>query len=96
MDLDIFYELTGGGLPNGELRKRMFDYHNALVSSKIIVGKQENPNTSCGCCVQRVKSNLWKYYHQLPDEKKLSTLDFTGKFVVHNMPRYVRKEITQG
>lgn len=96
MDLSIFRELTGGGLPNGDLKRRMFEYHNALVSSKIIAGKQEGPNTVCGSCIQRVKTSLWKFYHTLPEGKKLSDLEFTGKFVAHNMPRYVRKEIAQG
>ena len=96
MDLGIFYELVGGGLPTGDLKRRMFDYHNSLVAGKVIAGKHENANTVCGSCIQRVKTTLWKFYHNLPEEKKLEGLEFTGRFVAHNMPRYVRKEITKG
>lgn len=96
MDLSIFCELTGGGLPTGDLKRRMFSYYNSLVAGKVIVGKHENENTVCGSCIQRVKTALWKFYHNLPEEKKLSDLKFTGRFVAHNMPRYVKKEIAKG
>lgn len=93
MDLSIFYELIGGDLPKGMVKERMFTYHNSLVGKSKFARKWESPKTSCGSCVQRVKTNLWRYYHELPEEQKLSDLEFTGKFVAHNMPKYVRKGI---
>lgn len=96
MDLSIFYELTGGGLPSSGLRERMFTFHNSLVGRTLFIKKWENPKTTCGSCIQRVKTNLWKFYHSLPEEDKLEDLIFTGKLVAHNMPRYVRQEIEKG
>ena len=93
MDLGIFYELLGGDLPKGEVKTRMFAFHNSMVGKSKYFRKSENPRTACGSCIQRVKTSLWKFYHELPEEKKLSDLEFTGKFVAHNMPKYVRKEI---
>jgi hypothetical protein len=93
MDLGIFYELLGGDLPRGEVKAKMFAFHNSLVGKSRYINKPGNPRTACGSCIQRVKTSLWKFYHELPEDKKLSDLEFTGKFVAHNMPRYVRKEI---
>ena len=93
MDLSIFYELAGGDLPKGALKERMFSYYNSLVGKSEFIRKWENPKTSCGSCIQRVKTSLWKFYHTLPEEEKLEGLEFTGKFVAHNMPRYVVKGI---
>lgn len=95
MDLKIFYLILGGDLPKGAVKEQMFQYFNSLVGKSPLFRKVENPKTSCGSCVQRVKTTLWKYYHELSEENKLGDLEFTGKFVAHNMPRYVRKEITQ-
>jgi len=96
MDLKIFYSLLGGDLPKGQQKEDMFNYFNSLVGKSEFIKKRESPKTSCGSCIQRVKTSLWKFYHTLPEEQKLDDLEFTGKFVAHNMPRYVRKEITKG
>lgn len=96
MNLRIFYSLLGGDLPKGQQKEEMFNYYNSLVGKSEFIKKRESPKTVCGSCIQRVKTNLWKYYHSLPEEVKLQDLEFTGKFVAHNMPRYVKKEIAQG
>ena len=84
----MFLGLTGNGLPKGELKQSMFEFHNNRFGKSAYIRKVENPKTMCGSCIQRVKAAVWKVYHS--DEYKTSykELEFTGRLGIHNMPIY--------
>lgn len=90
MSLNLFYELLTPELPRGEVKDKMFALHNSLVGKSSWIRKNENPKTVCGACVQKVKVNLWKWYH-FESAKKLEDLEFTGRFGVSKQPIYIRK-----
>lgn len=84
---DLFYELLTVSFPRGELRDRMFAYHNDMVGKSQYFVKWENPRTMCGSCVMRVKASIFKYYHfEYPS--KNPDMIFLGKFGVNNIPIY--------
>jgi hypothetical protein len=84
----IFLGLTGSGLPKGELKKEMFILHNSLVGKSRYIRKEENPNTACGSCIQRVKVNLWKWYHFDESAPSYKGLVYANKNGIFNMPIY--------
>ena len=80
--------LVGGGLPKGELKEEMFKFHNSMVGKSKYFGRQENPKTACGSCIQRVKTAVWKWYHYDETAPTYDELEFTGKLGIHNTPLY--------
>jgi hypothetical protein len=80
--------LLGTGLPKGEIKREMFDFYNSKVGTGKYFMKQENPRTACGSCIQRVKANIWKWYHEDEKAPTYKGIIFTGKYVAHNMPLY--------
>jgi hypothetical protein len=90
MNLDIFYDLITPELPRGDAKDSMFAMHNSLVGRSAWIRKAENPKTVCGACVQKVKVNLWKWYH-FESTKKLDDLEFTGRLGVSKQPIYLKK-----
>lgn len=83
--------LVGSGLPKGDLKLEMFKFHNSMVGKSIYFRREENPKTACGSCIQRVKTNIWKWYHLDPKAPDYKELEFTGKFGAHNIPLYKLK-----
>ena len=84
----IFLSLTGGSLPKGELKEEMFKLHNSLVGKSSYIRREENPNTGCGSCIQRVKVNLWKWYHFDEAAPTYKGLVYANKNGIFNMPIY--------
>ena len=84
----LLTRLMGQGIPKGELREEMFKFHNSKVGKSIYMTKVENPRTACGSCIQRVKSNIWKWYHFDESAPSYRGFEFTGRFVVNKMPLY--------
>lgn len=80
--------LVGSGLPKGELRAAMFKFHNEMVGKSIYFKKWENPNTACGSCIQRVKTAVFKWYHNDGGAPSYKELEFTGRLGAHNIPLY--------
>ena len=79
----LFISIMGTGLPKGEIRREMFSYYNSKVGTSKYFPKWENPNTGCGSCIQRVKTNLWKWYHHDEKAPNYKGFIFTGKLVAH-------------
>lgn len=90
MNLDIFYDLITPELPRGDVKDNMFIMHNSLVGRSVWIRQAENPKTVCGACVQKVKVNLWKWYH-FESTEKLEDLEFTGRLGVSKQPIYLKK-----
>lgn len=90
MNLDIFYDLITPELPRGDVKDNMFIMHNGLVGRSSWIRQAENPKTVCGACVQKVKVNLWKWYH-FESTEKLEDLEFTGRTGVSKQPIYLKK-----
>ena len=85
----MFLDLTGNGLPKGELKEAMFAFHNARYGKSKYVRKEEKPSTMCGSCIQRVKATCWKIYHDKEEFKTTyKEIEFTGRLGIHNMPIY--------
>lgn len=84
---ELLFSLMRVGLPSGELKREMFDFHNSMVGKSQYITKAENGRTMCGSCIQRVKSNVFKYYHY-EYEPKFSEFIFLNRFGVNNMPMY--------
>lgn len=84
---DLIYDLLKTSFPRGDLRERMFSYHNSMVGKSKYITKEENPRTMCGSCVMRVKANLFKYYHfEYPH--KHPNMIFLNRYGVNNIPIY--------
>lgn len=79
--------LAGNGLPKGDMKAEMFRFHNSMVGKSVYFVKQENPNTGCGSCIQRVKTAVWKWYHLDETAPKYNRLVFI-KLGAHNIPLY--------
>ena len=88
----LFISIMGTGLPKGEIRREMFSYYNSKVGTSKYFPKWENQNTGCGSCIQRVKTNLWKWYHHDEKAPNYKGFVFTGKLVAHNMPLYTYED----
>lgn len=85
----LLIKLSGNGLPFGELKAEMFKFYNGKVGESIYMLKHENPNTGCGSCIQRVKINIWKWYHNDASAPEYKGFNFTGKFGVRMQPIYI-------
>lgn len=89
---ELIIELAGrNSVPRGELRQAMFEFHNSMVGKTKFIRKSENPNTSCGACVQRVLKNVFKWYHRDENAPSYDEIEFTGKLGLNNIPVYKRK-----
>lgn len=88
----LLIALTGTGLPKGELKREMFNFYNSMVGKSKYFPKSENPSTGCGSCIQRVKTNIWKWYHDDKTSPNYKGLVFTGRLLAHNMPKYIYEE----
>jgi len=84
----LILALVGGGLPKGELKAEMFKFHNSMVGKSKYFGREENPKTACGSCIQRVKTAIWKWYHYDEKSPNYAEIEFTGKLGAHNIPLY--------
>jgi hypothetical protein len=80
--------IIGTGIPRGEIKQEMFAFYNSKVGTSKYFMRQENPRTACGSCIQRVKTNIWKWYHLDEKAPNYKGLVFTGRYVAHNMPLY--------
>ena len=85
---ELMLALAGGGLPKNDVKKEMFKFYNSMVGKSKYFPRVENPNTSCGSCIQRVKNNIWKWYHYDETAPTYEGLEFTGKLGIHNTPIY--------
>ena len=86
---NLLIALTGNVLPKGELKLEMMRFHNRMVGKSDYFKKVENENTSCGSCIQRVRSAVWKWYHFDESSPNYKGLEFTGQFGVNRQPKYV-------
>jgi hypothetical protein len=84
----MFIELTGNGVPKGELKEAMFAFHNKWYGKSPYILKVESPNTQCGSCIQRVKSSCWKVYHSDLYRWSYDEVEWTGRLGMHNAPAY--------
>ena len=83
----LLIAITGTSLPKGDIKREMFNFYNSKVGTSRYFAKRENPNTGCGSCIQRVKTNIWKWYHT-ESGLNYKGLEYTGRNVAHNMPLY--------
>ncbi len=83
----LLIRLTGNGLPFGELKDEMFKFYNSKVGTSKYMMKRENPKTGCGSCIQRVKINIWKWYHS-QESPSYKGFEFTGKYGIRMQPIY--------
>lgn len=84
----LLIELMTTGQPKGEIRREMFSLYNSKVGTSKYFMRTENPRTACGSCIQRVKTNIWKWYHHDEKAPNYKGFVFTGRYVAHNMPLY--------
>ena len=77
--------------PKGELRKEMFLFYNSMVGKSLYFKRNENPNTSCGSCIQRVLRSIFNWYHLSDESPKYDEIYFTGTLGLHNIPIYKLK-----
>ncbi len=89
---DLFVYLTINKLPKGEMKAKMFKLYNSLYGKSRYVRSVENPKTFCGSCIQRVKVNLWKWYHFDESAPTYDSIVFTNKMGIYNMPIYTQKK----
>lgn len=92
---NLLIALIGGKLPKGELKQEMFAFYNSMVGKSKYFPKQENPKTACGSCIQRVKTTIWKWYHNDEKAPNYKGLVFTGKLGVHNIPIYTLEDASK-
>lgn len=85
----LLVALCGKGLPKGELKTEMFKFHNSMVGKSKYFRKEENVKTSCGSCIQRVKTAIWKWYHYDEKAPNYKGLTFSGRLGAHNIPLYL-------
>jgi hypothetical protein len=85
---ELMLALSGSGLPKGDVKREMFSFYNSMVGKSKYFQRQENPNTACGSCIQRVKTSIWKWYHSDETSPTYSELEFTGRLGAHNIPLY--------
>lgn len=85
---EMFMALTGHKIPKGELKEKMFEFHNKRFGKSKYVRKEENPKTFCGSCIQRVKAAVWKIYHSDEYRWSYDELVFQNKLGIHNQPIY--------
>lgn len=88
----LLIALTASGLPKGELKQEMFKFYNSKVGVSKFFPREENPNTACGSCIQRVKTSIWKWYHYDEKAPNYKGLNFTGRLLAHNMPQYIYED----
>lgn len=84
----LLIALANTSLPKGDVRETMFEFYNSRIGTSEHFKRRENPKTACGSCIQRVKTNIWKWYHYSSDSPRYKGLEFTGRLVAHNMPLY--------
>ena len=84
---ELVSELIRNTLPKGDLRSEMFAFHNSMVGKSKYIRVNENPKTTCGSCINRVRANVMKYYH-FEYEPKFEEFFFTGKFGINSIPMY--------
>ena len=88
----MYMQLVGrNSMPKGELKQKMFEFHNSYFGKSVYVRKTESPTTMCGSCIQRVKAVVWKIYHA-GETRQYKELEFTGKLGIHNQPIYKLKD----
>lgn len=83
----LLIAITGTSLPKGDIKQEMFAFYNSKVGTSNYFLREENPKTGCGSCIQRVKTNIWKWYHY-ESGLKYKGLVYTGRNVAHGMPLY--------
>ena len=88
----LLIALTASGLPKGDVKDEMFKFYNSKVGTSRYFTKQENPRTGCGSCIQRVKTNIWKWYHSDEKAPTYKGLVYTNKNVAYNMPQYIYED----
>tara|TARA_R110000744_G_scaffold379458_1_gene497677 strand:- start:511 stop:834 length:324 start_codon:yes stop_codon:yes gene_type:complete len=93
----MFLGILGNGVPSGEIKAKMFEFHNSYVGKSPYTTKHENPKTMCGSCIQRVKANCWKVYHSDLYRWEYKEIEFTGKLGMFNAPKYklTQEQLTQ-
>ncbi len=85
---ELMLALAGSGLPKNDVKKEMFSFYNSMVGKSKYFKRSENPKTSCGSCIQRVKTSIWNWYHTDETAPNYSELEFTGRLGAHNIPLY--------
>ena len=85
---ELMLALAGSSMPKNDLKREMFNFYNSMVGKSKYFGRQENPKTACGSCIQRVKTSIWKWYHSDETAPNYSELEFTGRLGAHNIPLY--------
>tara|TARA_B110000285_G_scaffold121361_1_gene137216 strand:- start:355 stop:642 length:288 start_codon:yes stop_codon:yes gene_type:complete len=88
----LLIAIAGGGLPKGETKREMFNFHNSMIGKSIYFGRNENPKTACGSCIQRVKTAIWKWYHLDETSPKFDRLVFLDRLGAHNIPLYTVRD----
>jgi len=88
----LLIALAGGGLPKGDIKKEMFNFHNSMIGKSVYFKKQENPKTACGSCIQRVKTAVWNWYHLDESSPNYEELVFLDKLGAHNIPLYTVRD----
>lgn len=88
---ELIIALAQTNLPKKDLRREMFKFHNSMVGKSKYMPKIENPETSCGSCIQRVLKNVISWYHYDESAPTYDELEFTGKLGLHNKPIYKLK-----
>lgn len=85
---EMFIALTSNGVPTGDLKAKMFEFHNKWYEKSPHIQKIENARTFCGSCIQRVKANVWKVYHSDLYRWEYKELVFSNRLGLHNAPIY--------
>jgi hypothetical protein len=85
---EMYMGIIGNGIPKGDVKAKMFEFHNKWYGKSPHILKVENPNTFCGSCIQRVKASVWKVYHSDLYRWEYKELVWTGKLGLHNAPVY--------
>jgi len=85
---DLLIALASPSMPKGNIKLEMFKFYNSMVGKSKYFPRSENPKTSCGSCIQRVKTSIWKWYHSDETAPTYEGLTFTGKLAAHNIPVY--------
>jgi len=72
----------------GDLKKEMFEFHNSMVGKSKYIRKEENPNTNCGSCIQRVLKAVFNWYHYDESSPNYEEIEYTGRLGISNIPIY--------
>ena len=88
---ELIIALAQTNMPNKVLKAEMFKFHNSMVGKSKYMRKIENPEKSCGSCIQRVLKNVISWYHYDGSAPSYNEIEFTGKLGLHNKPIYKLK-----